>query len=81
MLVYPDGTRIEHFRQPQLPQLRWEWHPQKKTVYVIYAGATPEIGQPIAMDIDNHGAAWNAVLIFVRGYKTAKAELLQKEAA
>lgn len=66
---------ICQIRQPAWPQFRFEWHPQSRKVYVIRLGMTPEIGEPFAHEIRDQGAAVNAVLIWLRGYKAAKAEL------
>ena len=48
--------------------MRFEWHPKKKRVYMIRL-SDPTIGEPIAYDICDHGAAWNAVLIYLRGFR------------
>jgi hypothetical protein len=60
---------IYHMRQPNLPGYRFEYHPGVKKVYVIRVGVMPEVGEAFAFDIENHGAAWNAVLYWVRGYR------------
>jgi hypothetical protein len=59
--------------QPLVPQFRFEWHPRTKRVYTIRVGATPEVGELIAFDVENHGQAINAVNIWCRGYRTAVA--------
>lgn len=66
--------KIYHIKAPMAPQFRFEWHPKAKKVYLIVIGAEPEIGEAFAHEIENEGAAWNAVLIWLRGYRTAKAE-------
>ena len=66
---------VAHIKQPSFPQFRFEWHPEAKKVFIIRLGRTPLIGDPIAMDIENHGAAVNAVLIYLRGYKERAAEM------
>lgn len=66
--------RIYHIKAPNAPQFRFEYHPGIKKVYLIRVGAVPEIGEMFAHEIETEGAAWNAVLIFLRGYRTAKAE-------
>lgn len=68
-----------HVKNPNMPQFRFEWHPGKKIVYVIRLDVTPLIGEAIAHDIENSGSAINAMLIWCRGYKTAKLELQPKE--
>lgn len=65
---------IYHMRQPLVPDVRFEWHPDARRVYAIRVGVTPEVGEPIAFDIADRGAATNAVLIWCRGYRAAKAE-------
>lgn len=67
--------KITHIKAPTFPGLRFEWHPQRKRIYLIRAGVTPEIGELIATDIETEGAAHNAVLIWLRGYRTAKGEM------
>lgn len=71
-LRLPD--KIIHIKAPNLPQFRFEWHPGIKKVYLIRVGTSPEIGEMFAHEITTEGAAWNAVLIFLRGYRIAKAE-------
>ena len=66
---------IFHVKTPAFPQFRFEFHPQKHRVYLIRVGAVPEIGEAVAFDIVDTGAATNAVLIWLRGYRTAKGEM------
>lgn len=68
-------AKIFHIKTPTFPEFRFEWHPQTKRVYLIRITAEQPIGEPIAMEIETAGAAHNAVLIFLRGYRAAKAEL------
>jgi hypothetical protein len=63
-----------HFKSPYAPNFRFEYHPLKKKVYMVRIGATPEIGEVFAHDIENEGAAHNAVLIWLRGYRTANGD-------
>lgn len=70
----PLPSRILQIKAPLLPHLRFEWHPGTRRVYVIRLGAVPLVGDPIAFDIENHGQATNAVLIWTRGYRAARAE-------
>jgi hypothetical protein len=65
---------IYHIGTPNLPQFRFEWHPDKKTVYLIDLHSTPLIGEAIAFEVPNKGAAHNSVLIYLRGYRRAKGE-------
>jgi hypothetical protein len=55
--------------------MRFEWHPRKKRVYMIRL-SDPTIGEPIAFEINDHGAAWNAVLIYLRGYREGEVRRL-----
>lgn len=60
---------IFHIRAPAAPNNRFEWHPGKKIVYRVIAAGDNEVGEPIAMDIEDQGSAINAALIWTRGYK------------
>lgn len=72
-------ARIYHIKAPTFPQFRFEWHPNTKRVYLVRLSVAPAIGDPIAMEIESHGAAQNAVLIWLRGYREAKAERLTEK--
>lgn len=61
-------------KNPRHPQFRFEWHEQAKRVYLVRLEVLPHMGDPIAFDIADHGAAINAVMIWCRGYNAAKAE-------
>ncbi len=52
----------------------FEWHPGKRIVYVIRMGAKPLIGEAMAHDVETHGGAIMAALIWARGYRAARAE-------
>jgi hypothetical protein len=67
----PHDARVFHIKTPAFPQFRFEWHPGVKRVYIIRLGVEPLMGEPFAYEIDDEGAARNAVLIFLRGYKAA----------
>ena len=71
-MIAADPNRIYHIKQPSLPQYRFEYHPRVKKVYVIRVGAVPEVGEAFAFEIENQGAAYNAVLYWLRGYKEAE---------
>lgn len=60
--------KIFKVRNPNVPDCRFEWHPGKRIVYRVTLDGERETGEPIAMDIENEGAAINAVLIWSRGY-------------
>jgi hypothetical protein len=62
-------------KTPSFPQFQFEWHPGVKRVYLTRI--SPTIGEPIAFEITTHGAAQNAVLIFLRGYRQRSLEIDQ----
>lgn len=72
-VVQPHPGNILHIRSP-LTGCRFEWHRLSKKVYIIRLDPLRgvEIGDPIAENIEDHGAAIMAVLIFVRGFKEAQ---------
>lgn len=70
-----EDSLIFHVKTPTWPQFRFEWHPGKKIVYLIRLGVEPPIGEAIAYEVTDHGAAQNNVLIWLRGYRAAKSEL------
>jgi hypothetical protein len=53
-------------RQPEYPELRFEWHPVTKKVYM---------GELICAGVDNRGFAENIVLVWLRGYRTKAMEV------
>lgn len=66
--------KVLHINDPRAPQFRFEWHPKKQNVYMIRLARKPQIGEVIAFNIENHGAAHNAVMIFMRGYNERRLE-------
>ena len=70
----PD-TVIFHIKTPSWPQFRFEYHATKRKIFLIRVGVKPEIGEVFAHNIDTEGAAYNAVMIWLRGYRTAKGEM------
>jgi len=54
--------------------LRFEWHPISRKCFMVRVGQKPEIGELFACEIENEGQAHNAVLIWLRGYRTAQGE-------
>ena len=62
------GSKIYHFVQARIPELRFEWHPICGVVYVVQKNTAVIQADPFAWSIKDHGAAWNAVLIWCRGY-------------
>ncbi|MGE0154812.1 MAG: hypothetical protein AB7R90_19500 [Reyranellaceae bacterium] len=73
--------RILHVAAPSFPQFRFEWHAAKKIVYCADLRGKPVIGNAIAHNVDNHGAAQNAVLIWLRGYRAAASERMLDHAS
>lgn len=67
---------VLHFKPPKYPEVRFEWHPGVRQVYVIRTGIRPEVAEPMAYEIENHGAAQNAVLIWLRGYREGLAPVV-----
>jgi hypothetical protein len=70
---HPSGGRggILRIRAPMATGLRFEWHPQKRKVYMIRPAlpGQPEVGEIIAEHANTHGEAWNFVQTFMRGYR------------
>ena len=64
---------VFHIQQPSAPELRFEWHPGVKRVYVIRVGFNPEVGEPIRDDVTDQGTALMTVLCWLRGYLAHKA--------
>ncbi len=60
--------KILHFKQARVPELRFEWHPVRDIVYVVQMDTKVIQADPFAWGVETHGAAWNAVLVFCRGY-------------
>lgn len=58
-----------------LTEFIFEWHPITKRVYMARTGTKPMIGELIADNIAVRGDAENVVLIWHRGYRTAKLEI------
>ncbi len=59
---------ILHFKQPRMPEVRFEWHPVSQIVYVVQRHTKVIQADPFAWGVKTHGDAWNAVLVFCRGY-------------
>lgn len=67
---HPSGqAKIYHIKQPAFPQYRFEWHPQSRKVYLIRTGRTPLVGEILAEHAETHGAAYNFVQTFLRGFR------------
>ena len=72
----PDA--ILKIKTKNYPDFLFEWHPSSTKVYLLRvlrdANGNPEPRQRaelVAFGIENHGAAQNAVLVWLRGYQTA----------
>ena len=70
------GQAVLHIRSGD-PARRFEWHPKKRIVYMIRASA-PNVGEAVALDIETHGDAINAVNIWQRGFNEGAAPELAK---
>lgn len=57
---------------------RFEWHPHKRMVYLIREHANPVVGEVIAFNVETHGDAKNAVLIWLRGFNEGRTPDIQK---
>jgi hypothetical protein len=66
-----NGQEILHLKMAGGPY-RFEWHTRKRRVYLIRVSGGQEIGEIVAMDIQDHGAAINAVYIWLRGYNEGR---------
>lgn len=73
----PDDA-ILHIKTKNYPDFLFEWHPRKQNVYICrilrddHRNQLPrQSAEVIAFNIENHGQAQNAVLIWLRGYQTA----------
>lgn len=72
------GRDIYHIKAPLIPQYRFEWHPKSRKIYIIRIGTTPEIAEALAFNIETHGDALNAVLIWSRGFREGQTPTLVK---
>ena len=72
------GEMVLHIKQPNFPQYRFEWHPQSRKVYLIRLGTTPLIGEILAEHAETHGAAYNFVQTFLRGFREGQAPTIAK---
>lgn len=77
---HPTGgaRKIWHIKAPRTPQYRFEWHPQKRIVYLVRIGSVPEVAEAMAFNIETHGDAHNAVLIWLRGFHEGATPTIQK---
>jgi hypothetical protein len=69
------GEMVLHIKQPNYPQYRFEYHPQSRKVYLIRLGTTPLIGEILAEHAETHGAAYNFVQTFLRGFREGQSPL------
>lgn len=70
----PQPGQVYRIGSP-LTDFIFEWHPETKRVYMARENTKPMIGELIADNITNLGDALNAVLVWHRGYRTAKLEI------
>ena len=64
-----NGQRVLHIRNPKFSdRYRFEWHPGARKVYLVRIGTIPEHAERLADNIETHGDAINAMLIWSRGY-------------
>ena len=68
-------SQILKLSAPNFPLFRFEWHPEKKKVYLIRLGVTPVTGEIVEEEVSTHGHALNVVKVWLRGYRTGKAEI------
>lgn len=74
-VVQPHTKNILHINAP-LAGFRFEYHQKEQIVYLVRKSVSgPEIGDPIYVGCETHGAAIMGVLLWCRGYKEAKLEL------
>lgn len=51
---------------------RFEWHPRTRKVYLVRLSTVPEIGEVMAFNVETHGDAINAVMIWCRGFNEGR---------
>jgi hypothetical protein len=94
MMITKPGAfegEILNFRMQNWP-FHFEWHPVKKIVYIVRepdlqavvedAAAQKKLtvhAEAIAFEIGDHGAAQNAVLVYMRGFNEGRARLLNEQ--
>lgn len=73
-----NGQKVLKISNPKLSgRYRFEWHPKARKVYLIRV-APREIGEVLAFNIETHGDAANAVLIWSRGFNEGQTPNLIK---
>lgn len=77
---HPSGAAEPFYviQQPKFPQFRFEWHTQKRKLYLIRLNNKPLIGEIMAEHVDTHGQAYNFVQTWLRGYKEGLAPNIVK---
>jgi hypothetical protein len=70
-----EGKDVIHLKSlmGDVSHYRFEWHPQKRKVYLVRRGRDPEIGEILAEHANTHGEAINFVQTFLRGYREGQA--------
>jgi hypothetical protein len=71
-IIIPKQQKIYHFKDAEVVGIDFEWHSVSKQMFAIHRMSTPVHGELIAENVPNHGAAWNLILMWCRGYKTRK---------
>lgn len=83
-----DNQPYLHIKQPNFPQFRFEWHPQKRKVYLVRLGRMvdgvlvaregPLIGEILAEHAETHADAFNFVQTWLRGFREGQTPDLAK---
>jgi hypothetical protein len=68
--IKPAG--ILQIKQPQFPDWRFEWHPDKEKVYLVRLGRKPLIGEVIAEHVPTEGSAFGSVQTWLRGFEEGR---------
>src|SRR5262245_66526982 len=78
----PHGARIFHIQSRSIPEFRWEYHADKKILYVVYralVGVSHETAEAIAHNVPDNDAAANYARCWIAGYRAAKLMLPRPE--
>jgi hypothetical protein len=66
------GEPFYCIQQPRYPEFRFEWHPQKRKLYLVRLNHKPLIGEIIAEHVETHGQAFGFVQTWLRGYQAGQ---------
>ena len=72
------GQQVYHMRSLAPGTPAFEWHPLSRKLYVIVERAGKTVGEVAAFNIDKHGDAINARLIWLRGFQHGSAPLVSQ---